>query len=163
MKKTKKLRNSSKQSITVKDNDETSLKKVRSMYIIGNILSLLDEKKRLYMIKYNKKIQNHLELNIEDYKKISGRYIIGERNGKGKEYILETNILIYDGEYLKGKKHGKGQEFNSIDGKKIFEGKYLNGKRNGEGKEYYEKDKIIYEGNYANGKREGHGKEYNYL
>ena len=135
MKKTKKLRNSSKQSITVKDNDETSLKKVRSMYIIGNILSLLDEKKRLYMIKYNKKIQNHLELNIEDYKKISGRYIIGERNGKGKE-------------------------FNAINGKIIFEGNFLNGKKNGEGKEYYDKDKVIFEGNYVNGKREGNGKEY---
>ena len=129
MKKVKKIFNSSKQSIRVKDNDETCLKKVRSKYIIENILSLLDEKKRLSMIKYNKQIQNHLELKIEDFKKISGRYIIGERNGKGKEYLLENNILIYDGEYLKGKRHGKGKEFNTINGKIIFEGNFLNGKK----------------------------------
>ena len=35
----------------------------------------------------------------------------GERNGKGKEYLKGTNILIFEGEYRNGKKHGKGEEY----------------------------------------------------
>jgi len=28
-----------------------------------------------------------------------------------KEYILNTNILIFEGEYLNGKRSGKGREY----------------------------------------------------
>ena len=158
MKISKKYRNYSKQSI-VKNIQTAKMKHIRSMYIVEIILSHLKENKkstfssllmwivpdlhpgssskgnlgRFSIIKYNKRIQNHLELNIEDYKRVSGRYIIGERNGKGKEYLLENNKLIYDGEYIEGKRHGKGKEFDHLNGAKIFEGNYLNGKRNGEG------------------------------
>ena len=159
MKISKKYRNSSKQYI-VKNSQIAKMKHIRSMYIVEIILSHLKENKKFSIIKYNKRIQNHLELNIEDYKRVSGRYIIGERNGKGKEYLLENNKLIYDGEYIEGKRHGKGKEFDNLNGAKIFEGNYLNGKRNGEGKEYFENDKIKFEGKYINGKREGEGKEY---
>ena len=158
MKKVKKIFNSSKQSITVKDNDETSLKKVRSMYIIGNILSLLDEKKRLYMIKYNKKIQNDLNISLINYQFYTRKLIILEGNNKkGKEYDRYNNILIYEGEYLNGKRNGKGKEYR-IDHVLIFEGEYLNGKRNGKGKEYYYGD-LIFEGEYLDGKK-WDGKSY---
>jgi len=51
-----------------------------------------------------------------------GEYLKGERNGKGKEYNYNGE-LIFEGEYLNGKKwNGKAKEFE-------FEGEYLNGKR----------------------------------
>ena len=52
-------------------------------------------------------MQNILLVDINYYKKISGRYKIGGKNGKGKEYILDTNRLIFEGEYLNGKKKWK--------------------------------------------------------
>ena len=85
---------------------------------------------------YNKYYQNLLNIGIDNYKKICSRYIIGERNGKGKEYTKDKNILIFEGEYLNRKRNGKGIEYDN-DGLLLFEGEYLNGKRNGEGKEYY--------------------------
>ena len=57
-----------------------------------------------------------------------------EKNGIGKEYILVTNKVIFEGEYVNGKRNGKGKEYNY--GRIIFEGEYLYGKRNGKGKEY---------------------------
>ena len=49
-------------------------------------------------------------MNIKYYKKISGKYKIGEKNGKGKEYLIESNKLIFEGEFLNGKKNGKCKE-----------------------------------------------------
>ena len=59
------------------------------------------------MVIYNKELQKKLLFNLEDYKRISGKNKIGDKNGKGKEYILNTNILIFEGEYLNGKKMEK--------------------------------------------------------
>ena len=38
--------------------------------------------------------------------------------------------MIFEGEYKNGKRNGKGKEY-STDGDLIFEGEYKNGKRNG--------------------------------
>ena len=40
--------------------------------------------------------------------------------------------MIFEGEYKNGKRNGKGKEY-STDGDLIFEGEYKNGKRNGKG------------------------------
>ena len=63
---------------------------IKSLYIIKTILSFLTEKQKLNMIIYNKELQRTCLVDIEDYKKISLKYKIGERNGKGKEYIKNT-------------------------------------------------------------------------
>ena len=60
-------------------------------------------------------------VDIEDYKKASGRYKIVEKNGKGREYILNSNKLIFEGEYLNWKRNGKGKEYYN-NGKLEFEG-----------------------------------------
>ena len=86
------------------------------------------------LILYNKQLQKIIGVGIEDYKKASGRYKIVENNGKGREYILNSNKLIFEGEYLNWKRNGKGKEYD-YEGKLEFEGEYLNGKRNGKGKE----------------------------
>ena len=60
---------------------------------------------------------------------------------------------MFEGEYLNGKRNGKGKEYND-NGELIFEGEYLNGKRwNGKGKEYNDDDGLIFEGKYKNGER----------
>ena len=56
---------------------------------------------------------------------------MGEKNGKGSEYIInkDKNILIFEGEYL----NGNEKEYYNFD-KLKFEGEYLNYKKwNGKG------------------------------
>ena len=137
-------------------------KSIESLYILKDIFSFLSEKQKLKIIIYNKHLQKKLDVNIEDYKKISGIYKEGGKNGKGKEYNILTNIMIFEGEYLNGHIKGKGKEYYS-DGELKFEGEYLNGQRNGKGKEYYFDGKLKFEGEYLNGQRNGKGKEYYYF
>ena len=92
-----------------------------------------------------KEFDEYLSLEFE------GEYLNGERNGKGKEYIIDE--LKFEGEYSKGKRNGKGKEYNFNDGTLIFEGEYLNGIRNGKGKEYYRNGQLKFEGEYFYDKR----------
>ena len=88
------------------------------------------------LIKYCKKQQKKLDVNLIYYKFLSKKYI-----------IFETNI--------------KGKEYNAFNDKLIFEGEYSNKKRNGQGKEYYDDNRVKYEGEFLNGKR-WNGKIYSY-
>ena len=134
-------------------------KDIKSFHILRNIFSFLSEKQKLYLIIYNKQIQKKLEVDIEDYKNLIGIYKKIERDGKGKEYDISSNIMLFEGEYSNRKRNGKGKEYDS-NGKLIFEGEYSNGKRNGRGKEYYYFGKLKFEGEYLNGKK-WNGKGYN--
>ena len=151
-------------------------KTIKSFYIIKYIFSFLSENKKLSLIFYNKQYQSKLEINIEYYKETSGKYKIAEKNGKGKEYDLNTYKLIFVGEYKNKKREGKGKEYYE-NGQLKFEGEYLNGRRwkgkgyningdfhleieNGIVKEYFNKNKIKFEGGYLNGKI-WNGKGYN--
>ena len=131
-------------------------KSIKSLYILNNIFAFLPEKQKLNIIIYNKYIQKKLDINIENYKGINMKYKNSERNGKGKEYDILTNKLLFEGEYRNGKRNGKGKEYDGAILK--YEGEYLNGKRNGKGKEYYSNGKLKFEGEYLNGKV----KEYYY-
>ena len=135
------------------------INEIKSPYIIKGIFSYLDIKTKLKMVVYNKKYQNFFGFDIKDYKKLSGIEKVGEKNGKGKEYKLNRNNLIFEGEYLNGKRNGRGYEYNIL-GKVEFEGEYLNGYRNGRGKEYNYDEKLKYEGEFSNGYKNGKGKEY---
>jgi len=98
------------------------IKSIKSLYILTEVFSFLSEKEKLSLISYNKEMQKFLEIDIEDYKRISGKYKFGEKNGKGNEYSLcENKSLIFEGEYLNGKRNGKGEEYNK-NGEFIFEG-----------------------------------------
>ena len=160
------------------EKDRSELDNIKSIYIIKTIFYTLNRSIFLNFINYNKKIQNKLCINIEDYKNFGNRTKIIENNGLGKEYKLNTDILIFEGEYLHGKKNGKGKEFYE-NGQIKFEGEYLNGKilngkgyddkgnlvlvidKNGNGIEFYKNGKMQFEGKYYNGKR-WNGKVYNY-
>ena len=104
------------------------LRDIKSSHIINKIFSYVNENRKLNIIKYNKSFQNILLINIEYYKKISGKYKINGINGNGEEYGLITDKIIFKGEYKNGKRNGKGKEFNDY-GDIIFEGEYLDGKK----------------------------------
>ena len=137
-------------------NDEIKSKNIRK-----DIFSYLNEKQKLKMIIYNKKLQNIFGVNINDFKKISGKYMKIEKNGIGSAYIWlynsNNNKLIFEGEYSDRKRNGKGSEY--YNGELRFEGEYLNGKKNGKGSEYYN-DRLTFKGEYLNGEKNGKGKEY---
>ena len=44
-----------------------------------------------------------MNINIVNYRQMSGKFFIGERNGIGKE-LNYNGHLIFEGEYKKGKK-----------------------------------------------------------
>ena len=134
-----------------------NIRDINSSYIITNLFSFLSEKQILNMVIYNQQFQKLLLVDIKNYKKISGKYKIGGKNGKGKVYLIDSNELIFEREYLNGK-----EKENYNIGKLIFEGEFLNGKKNGKGKEYNYNDELVFEGEYLNDKRNGKGKEYNY-
>ena len=48
------------------------------------------------MIENNKMFQKDFYINIDNYKHLSGKYVLGERNGIVKEYKLNIEILIFE-------------------------------------------------------------------
>ena len=105
-----------------------TLGNVKSTYILKKIFSHLDEKIKLKLIKYNKTLQNKINIRLINYQYFTGKYIKYEIEGKGKEYNCIDNSLIFEGEYLNGERNGKGKEYNRY-GDLIFEGEYLKGKK----------------------------------
>ncbi len=88
-----------------RDDKQVNLRKVvKSIYNIKAIFSYIDNDHKLKLIVYNKAYQKLFNVNYDiDYiKKKSARKIVGEINGKGKEYTLKTNTLL-----VKGMEKGK--------------------------------------------------------
>ena len=137
------------------------IKEIRAKHIMKIIFSTMEEKLKLNIIKYNKKYQNILDINVNSYYSNSEKDRVIEKNGICKEYIRRKGALVFEGEFKNGNRNGKGKEYDEWNNKVIFEGEYLNGKRNGKGKEYDKYDgKVIFEGEYLNGKRNGKGKQF---
>ena len=128
------------------------LQKIKSKYFIRRLFVLADEKNKLDIIKYNKNMKSILDISLINFKFFSKRYIIFEKNGKGKEYDIFGH-LEFEGEYLNGKRNGKGKEYGSWSSKLKFEGEYLNGKRNGKGKEFDPDGNVLFAGEYLKGEK----------
>ena len=126
------------------------LQKIKSKIILKFVFMNLCKEVKLKLFVINKKLKNILNINLLDYKFLSGKYFIGDRNGKGKEYKGYNDHLLFEGEYIEGKRNGYGKEYDIFE-KLIFEGKYMSGKRNGYGKEYFNDGKIKFEGIYLFG------------
>jgi len=120
------------------------LASIKSKVILKKILAYLEEKQKLKIIIYNRRIQSKVDINIINYKLLSGKYLVMDENeGIIKEFSLINNALLFEGKYLNKKRDGEGVEY---DEKKeiIFRGEYLNGKKwNGEG--YDKKFDIVYQ------------------
>ena len=130
-----------------------------STYIVKKIFSLLNLITKFKFAKYNKSLQDKLQISLIDYRRFSRKFVIYEENGRGKEYNALNNTLIYEGYFLKGERSGKGKLFYE-NGKIKYIGEFLNGKPHGLGKEYNDKGNLNYIGNYLNGKKNGKGMEY---
>ena len=127
------------------------LENIKSIFILKTIFRNVDEETKLKLIKYNKSLQNKIDINLVNYILFKGKYLVYEKNTNlVKEYNIHNNLLIYEGEYLKGKRNGRGKEYDA--GLLIYEGEYKNGKRNGKGTEYDYGNKI-FEGEYLNNKK----------
>ena len=92
---------------------------IKASFFIKELFSFINERKKLKIVKYNKSLQNCIDINLINYQFFSCKYIIYEKDGKGKEYIGNTDILIFEGDYLNGERNGKGKEFTP-DGKLQF-------------------------------------------
>ena len=102
------------------ENKINLIKFLKAKSNLYQLFSLIYYRKKLNILKYNKYLLNKLNISLEDFKISSRRYIIGDRNGKGKEYLSNSNILIYEGEYLSGLKNGKGKEYESYGNESIL-------------------------------------------
>ena len=117
------------------------LNQIKSLYIIKKVMLFLHQNKKLGLIKYSNYWLNKFNLNIEDIKKASQKYRIIDENNFLKEYLLDTNILIFKGEYLNKKRNGKGKEYH-YNGRLKFDGDFINGKKMN-GREYDNKGNLI--------------------
>ena len=84
---------------------------IKSKYILKIILSYINDERKLLLVKYNNKIKNIFNIELNDYKYLSGKYFIGKRNGKGKEYNRYDDKLLFEGDYIDGKSNGYGKEY----------------------------------------------------
>ena len=138
--------------------NKSTIFQVKSRIIVKKIFHQISDKKKASVAIYNNKLKDILNIDLEFFKKTSGKYKIAPENGKGKEYNLITNKVIFEGEYINKKRSGRGKEYDEY-GYLKYDGEYLKGKRNGKGKEYYNND-LIFEGEYLNGIKNGQGIEY---
>ena len=139
-----------------------SNKKIKSNNIIKLIFSFVFESNKLKIIKYNKKLQNILNIEIGNYFLWFDKGLTLDKNGNGQIISAHTFNIIFEGKYKNGKKNGKGKEYNKF-GELIFEGEFRDNKRNGKGKEYNSSSgNVLFDGEYKNGKRHGKGIEYDY-
>ena len=94
--------NSPKNKDSSKDYNNTSknnievLKKVKSKYIVDIFFSYIDEKIKLKIVKYNKHLQNIINIKLINYKFFSRRYIIYNKNGIAREYSGYNDELIFE-------------------------------------------------------------------
>ena len=110
------------------------LDNVKSLYILKIFFSFVDEKRKLKLVKYNKNLQQKIDISISNFIHLQLKYIIYKSMGKGEEYDYGHD-LKFEGEHVNGERIGKGNEYYN-DGKLEFIGEYLNDKRNGEDKDY---------------------------
>ena len=134
----------------------------KSTYFPRVIFAYINDQKILEIIKYSKKAQKKLGINLINYKLFFGKYIIHEAKERAKEYFCLTDKLIYEGDYFKERRNGNGREYDFETGKLIYEGEFLNGKRDGKGIEYYYNGNLKFVGEYKKGKRwNGNGYDRN--
>ena len=80
------------------------LKNIKSKYNLKTIIKNINYEIKLKIFKLNNKIKDILNIDLIEYKILSGRFIIGKRNGYAKEYDSLNNKLIFNCNYKEGKK-----------------------------------------------------------
>ena len=88
-----------------KDNESAKpnpiLEKLKSDYFLQKLYDIMPKKKKLEIVKYNKKVQNRLDLGIKDYKEYSETYssieieIIPAKDKYGRFININENDKLY--------------------------------------------------------------------
>ena len=95
----KALKESNKENESAKPNPITE--NIKSRYILSKIYDNMTIKKKLKIVKYNKRIQNRLNLSVKDYKEYSETYssieieIIPKKGEYGKFININENDKLY--------------------------------------------------------------------
>ena len=115
------------------------LKNIKSEYFIKILFMHLNNYRQLKLIKYNKYLQNQLNIHLYNYKIFKGIYTKYYEDGKIAEYYHKGDLefVQFEGEYSNGEKNGKGREYY-YKGNTLFEGEYLHGKKK------WERKRILY-------------------
>ena len=77
------------------------IENIKSRYILSKIYDIIPKRKKLEIVKYNKRIQNRLNLSIKDYKEYSETYssilieIIPAKGKYGRFIDINENDKIY--------------------------------------------------------------------
>ena len=77
------------------------IENIKSRYILSKIYNNMTKKKKLEIVKYNKKIQNRINLNVKDYKEYSETFtpieieIIPTKDKCGKFININKNNELY--------------------------------------------------------------------
>ena len=88
-----------------KDNESAKpnpiIEKLKSDFFLEKLYDIMPKKKKLEIVKYNKKVQNRLDLGIKDYKEYSETYssieieIIPAKGEYGKFINIKENDKLY--------------------------------------------------------------------
>ena len=143
------------------------LENIKSLKVFKIIFSFVEERIKLGIIIYNKKMKYALNRNINYYKRVNDSELNIDKNGFGTRRSLNEDgkqEITLEGQYKNGKKNGKGKEYFHIFSNKIFifEGTFKNGKKNGKGKEYFDIpfDKKLLLEEFKNGEKKRKGNKY---
>ena len=77
------------------------LENIKSRYILSKIYDIMPKKKKLEIVKYNKRIQNRLDLGVKDYKEYSETFtpieieILPKKGEYGKFVNINENDKLY--------------------------------------------------------------------
>ena len=77
------------------------IENIKSRYILSKIYNNMTKKKKLEIVKYNKKVQNRLDLGVKDYKEYSETFtpieieIIPKKDKYGKFININKNDKLY--------------------------------------------------------------------
>ena len=77
------------------------IEKLKSDYFLQKLYDNMTKKKKLEIVKYNKKIQNRINLSVKDYKEYSETFtsieieIIPEKGEYGKFINIDENDKLY--------------------------------------------------------------------
>ncbi len=80
------------------------MENIKSSYFMKFLFSFIVDETKLKIIKYNKSLQKILDININNYKNLSGKYTKMNQNGKGKNYNVCNDNLILESEFKNGMK-----------------------------------------------------------
>ena len=83
--------------------------------ILKILLTFSAELKILKILRYNKNLQNIVDIDLNFYKNYAKKYIIYKDNKRnfGREFD-NGNVLLYEGGFINGQRSGKGKEFNYL-------------------------------------------------